>query len=246
MTTETEGNRSMNGGAEGGDRFQQAASNIADQAGRAAEAQASSTMTKAGDTIQQVADAVRQAGQNMRDQQPQMADIADTAAQRVEDVSRYLREHDAREVMDTLQREARRQPAVVIGGGLAIGLLLGRFLRSGSSNEYQGSMNRFATGGGDAYRVGYGTGYGSGATGSYGTTAGYGASGYGTAGYGTAGYGSTGAALGGAGTMGTTDTSTDELDLGTTDAMDAGTSPGERDAFAGDITDDTATSDRAG
>jgi hypothetical protein len=61
--------------------------------------------------------------------------MADTAAQRVQEASTYLREHEAREVIDSVQDYARRQPAMVIAGGLALGLLAGRFLRSGTSPE---------------------------------------------------------------------------------------------------------------
>jgi ElaB/YqjD/DUF883 family membrane-anchored ribosome-binding protein len=88
-------------------------------------------MTKTGETLEQVARAIRDAGQGLRQERPEIAGLADTAAQRVEEVSAYLREHDAREVIDATQEYARRQPTVVVAGALAIGLLAGRFLRSG-------------------------------------------------------------------------------------------------------------------
>ena len=69
----------------------------------------------------------------LRSEQPQIADFADTAAERVEQLSTYLREHDAREIVDRAEQFARRQPALVVGGGLLAGLLVGRMLRSGSS-----------------------------------------------------------------------------------------------------------------
>jgi ElaB/YqjD/DUF883 family membrane-anchored ribosome-binding protein len=115
-----------------GDRLQQAASGLADQASRTAEAQASNVMTKAGETLEQVARTIRDAGEGIRQERPEIAGIADQTAQRVQDASMYLREHDAREVIDSAQEYARRQPAVVVAGGLALGLLVGRFLRSGT------------------------------------------------------------------------------------------------------------------
>jgi len=115
-----------------GDRLQQAATGLADQASRTAEAQASNMMTKAGETLEQVARAVRDAGEGIRQERPEIAGIADTTAQRMQDASTYLRDHEAREVIDAAQEFARKQPAVIVAGGLALGLLAGRFLRSGA------------------------------------------------------------------------------------------------------------------
>jgi ElaB/YqjD/DUF883 family membrane-anchored ribosome-binding protein len=141
MTMRTETNRTtrepaMNGGAGSttaaeGDRLKEAASGLAEQASRTAEAQASTAMTKAGEALEQVAQAVRDAGSQMREQRPEIANFAGTAAERVDQASQYLREHDAKEVLDEVQNFSRRQPMVVIGGALALGLLAGRFLSSG-------------------------------------------------------------------------------------------------------------------
>src|SRR5947209_3852733 len=84
------------------DRLQQAATGLADQASRTAEAQASNMMTKAGETLDQVARAIRDAGEGLRQERPDIAGMADTAAQRVQDASTYLREHEAREVIDSV------------------------------------------------------------------------------------------------------------------------------------------------
>lgn len=133
------------------ERLQQAASGIMDQAGRTAERQASMTMSRAGEALDQVARAVRESGSQLREQRPEFADVADMAAQRVEGVSTFLREHDAREVLDEAERFARRQPALVIGGGLVLGLLAGRLLRSGA--EPQTSMDQANwSGGAGTYR----------------------------------------------------------------------------------------------
>jgi ElaB/YqjD/DUF883 family membrane-anchored ribosome-binding protein len=110
--------------------LQQAATGLADQAARTAEAQASSIMTKTGETLDQVARAIRDAGQGLRQERPEIASLVDTTAQRVEDAAGYLRDHEARQVIDEAQNYARRQPAMVVAGAVAVGLLAGRFLRS--------------------------------------------------------------------------------------------------------------------
>ncbi len=193
MTTAMGGDASqeLNGGTQQGERLQGAASGLVDQATRTAEAQASTTMTKAGDALEQVAQAIRDAGNGLREQQPQIAGVADTAAQQVEGVSSYLREHDAREVVNSAQQWARQQPALVVGGGLALGLLVGRFLKSGASQGGQGggTTDAYGTAGyASAYGTGYGdTGYGT-ATGGYADATGYASTG-GTGAYGSTGYG---------------------------------------------------------
>lgn len=180
--------------SEGGpQRVTDAASDIAQQATSAAEQRASSTMTQVGDTLEQVAQAVRQAGDNLRSEQPQVAGFADTAAQQVERAATYLRDHDAGEVIGGVQDFARRQPAVVVGAGLALGLLVGRALKSANGT----SRSRYGASG-DWRGSRYGAGsYGAGAygAGSYGTSSSYEAAG---------GYGASDDYTGGAGASTTT------------------------------------------
>lgn len=165
----------MNGSPRPGEQLQDAASGLVSQATRTAEAQASTTMTKAGETLQQVSQAIRDAGEGLRDSQPQLAGFVDTAATRLEDASSYLRDHDAGEALMSVQDMARRQPAMLIGGGLALGLLVGRLLRSGASGSQDSGMNDFRG------RRGTGSRYG----GSYAVdiNPGYAASGYGDTSY---------------------------------------------------------------
>jgi ElaB/YqjD/DUF883 family membrane-anchored ribosome-binding protein len=118
----------------GAQRLTDAAGDIAQQATSVAEQRASSTMSQVGDSLQQVARVVRDAGDNLRSEQPQVASFADTAAQQVERAGQYLRERDAREVLDGFQDFARRQPAIVVGAGLALGLLVGRALKSANGS----------------------------------------------------------------------------------------------------------------
>jgi hypothetical protein len=111
-------------------RLAEAARNVADQAGQTVEARASTTMDQIGTTIEEVARAIRRAGEELRQDQPQIALVADTAAGQVERAATYLESHEPRELFDSIQESARRQPALVIGAGIAIGLVLGRLLRT--------------------------------------------------------------------------------------------------------------------
>ena len=144
------------GTGSGPERLQESASTLVDQAGRTAEATASRTMGQAGDALDQVAQAVRDASTGLRDQQPMVADFADTAAEKVESVAEFLRSHRAGELMGEATEFARRQPIVVVGGAMLVGLALGRIVKSSTSGMNIGSQG----------------GYGS-----YGTTSRYGTSG---------------------------------------------------------------------
>src|SRR5215212_1890970 len=130
--------------------LQDATADVVEQASRTAEAQASKTLVRAGDTLDQVAKAVRDAGEGLREQQPQLADLATTAADQVYKASGYLRAHDARELLQTTESFARRQPIVVVGGALIAGLAIGRLLKSSATPaESRGS-------GGSSASRGYG------------------------------------------------------------------------------------------
>ena len=177
MATNTEEfTQTSEGGAQ---RLTDAAGDIAQQATSVAEQRASSTMSQVGDALDQVAQAIRSAGNNLRSEQPQVAGFADTAAHQVERAGQYLQERDAGEVLDGAQDFARRQPAVVVGAGLALGLLVGRALKTanGSGTSYDTDRSRGKWNGGTRYAAvgSYGdTGYGSSST--YEATGGYGAS----------------------------------------------------------------------
>jgi hypothetical protein len=133
-----------------GERLTDAASSVAAQAGQTAEIKASGAMQQVSGTLQEIASALRTGTQDLRGQQPQIYGVADTAAQQVERAADYLQSHEPREVLDEVQSIARRQPALLIGGGLALGLVVGRLLRTASSAPGYGrsSMTR-----------GYGAGY---------------------------------------------------------------------------------------
>lgn len=87
--------------------------------------------SRVADQIGGIANGFRQASGKFRDgEQARAADLTNNLADHVDQVATYLREKDARAMVDDLGQLARRQPAVVIGGALAIGVLAGRFLKS--------------------------------------------------------------------------------------------------------------------
>jgi hypothetical protein len=153
-----------------------AAAGVADEAGRTIEQRAAVGMSQVGDTLHQVARAVRDSSDSLQAEQPQVGRLVSTAADKLDEFATYVEDREPREILDNTQSFARRQPAVVIAGGLAAGLLIGRLLRSaGSQSGQQGSTANDWYGAGyqnpdeaSSYRrsgttgvsSGYGTGYG--------------------------------------------------------------------------------------
>jgi len=131
-----------------GSSLQDAASGIVDEASQTVEVTASRGMDQAADVIEQVVDAFRGAGSELRSQQPQVAGVIDSALRQVDGASAYLREHEPADVLQRAQSIARQQPALVIGGGLVLGLMLGRVLRTAASPVAPGGSdwNTYRTG----------------------------------------------------------------------------------------------------
>lgn len=183
MGSGSSGSAGAAAGAGSGDRLQEAAGGVADRvAGTAQEVattarqqvggqvsqQVDSQLSRAGDVLDQVARAVREGGRQVRDQQPQVAGLADTAAEQVDRAARFLHETDMNGLVRETERFARRQPALFLGGALVAGLLAARFLKAGPQSGA----------GGGSFGQGFDRGYGAGSArrlgGGYGSTTGYG------------------------------------------------------------------------
>lgn len=95
----------------------------------------SSQKVRAADSMKTVIDAVRQTGESLREKNGTIAGYADSAASQLERFSTQLRDRDVSELMDEVSAFARRQPALFIGGGVALGLVAARFLKSSAPDR---------------------------------------------------------------------------------------------------------------
>jgi ElaB/YqjD/DUF883 family membrane-anchored ribosome-binding protein len=92
---------------------------------------------QAGGQVQSTAEDLRSVGEELRKQgKDSPARFAEQAADRVEQVGRYLTESDADKMLSDIEDFGRRQPWALIAGGMAIGFMASRFLKASSSRRY--------------------------------------------------------------------------------------------------------------
>jgi hypothetical protein len=78
-----------------------------------------------------IAAALRRTTEHLRSEdQQRIAGLTDTVARQVEQVADYLRNKDAGAMRQDVENLARRQPALMIGGALILGLIGARFIKS--------------------------------------------------------------------------------------------------------------------
>ena len=108
------------------------------------------------DQFGMIADALRRTTEHLRSEdQQRIAGITDTVARQVDQVANYLRDKDATAMKTDLENLARRQPALVLGGALILGLMGARFLKSSQRDRRfrgeSGRTQRFGNGGYDQF-----------------------------------------------------------------------------------------------
>lgn len=145
------------------DQAQQAAGQVADQARQQVSSRIAGQQDRAAEALTGVAQALRQTGRQLREQDQQaVTGYIDSAASQLERVSNYLKHNDLGQVIDDVERFARRQPALFLSGTFVLGLLGARFLKS--SRPSSGSGVGYTGGAPLAQRQqGYYTGYPGGA-----------------------------------------------------------------------------------
>jgi hypothetical protein len=215
------------------DQAQQKTGEVVDQAKQQAASQLSVQKDRAAEGLGSVADALRQTSQQLQQQQAAgpIGDYAARAADQIDRFSTYLQHRDVNQIVGEVERFARREPVLFLGGAFALGALAARFLKSSSDQarmqEYGGQGGQYGQYYGRSATSGYsgsysgGAGYGAGSSYSagsgYGAGSGSGAGGYGAtrgydtgagsaysgrgAGYGGAGYGSGASGVAGGGTV---------------------------------------------
>ena len=91
---------------------------------------------KLADQVGGLADALRRTTEQLREEdRTTVANLTDTVAGQADRAANYLRQVNARAVREDLEGLARRRPALVLGGALALGLLAARFFKSSKRRQ---------------------------------------------------------------------------------------------------------------
>lgn len=150
--TEIPGSRAETSGQQSGgsarEQIREVKNQVVDQAKNTfqqARDRASSSLGESksqfADQFGTIAEAFRRTTEHLRSEdQQRIAGLTDTVARQVEQLAGYLRNKDARAMRQDLENLARRQPALIIGGALLLGLIGARFLKS---SERRGEGRRF-------------------------------------------------------------------------------------------------------
>lgn len=89
---------------------------------------------QAAQTIHRLADSIREVSTDIEADQPQIAGVARTAAEQAERFAGYLERTDARQMLNSVEDAARRQPLLFVGGAFALGVVAARILKAGGGN----------------------------------------------------------------------------------------------------------------
>jgi hypothetical protein len=124
--------------AEGTQQVQEKASEAKERTRERLSGQIDSRSTQAGEQMTRTAGALRQTAQQLRgDRQAQPAQVLEGVAQRVDKLGQYLAANDGDRLLRDVERMARNQPWLIVGGGAVLGLIAARFTKASSTRRYE-------------------------------------------------------------------------------------------------------------
>lgn len=111
------------------------------------ETRLADTRTRAAGHVSAVAETLHSSSDDLRDRgEEKVSQYVDKAAEQVERVAAYLKDADVGEVVDRVERFARREPAAFMAGAFAVGFLASRLLKSSRENGYTSDYGTRETG----------------------------------------------------------------------------------------------------
>ena len=122
---------------------------------------------RAADGLGGIADVFRAAGDELRNENETLASYVDMASDQLKRFATQIRERGVSDMMDDVNRFARRRPALFIGGAFLLGVGLARFLKSssdyGDDRDYRSGFSNVdpmtANTGSPSYSTGETSGY---------------------------------------------------------------------------------------
>ncbi len=108
-------------------------SHVTDQVRQQADSMISEQKSMAADRLGTLATTLRQTSRQLQDQQEgQMGHYAEIVADQVDMAADFLRTRNTGDLFGEVQRLARRSPEAFVAGSLAVGFLVGRFIKGPS------------------------------------------------------------------------------------------------------------------
>jgi hypothetical protein len=140
-TTENGSSMEQHPLAEAGQHAGQSVGMLAERATDMGFQQADRARDKAAEGLTTVTETIRRMSMDMQDQ-PAIANVADTVADQAERIGEYLRTTDARQILSNVENAARRQPILFLGGAFMLGLAASRLLKAaaGSTDQQTGQQ----------------------------------------------------------------------------------------------------------
>ena len=119
------------------EQVQQKAKELTSEAQEQAKSAVETRKEQAVEGLEGIAQAFRQTGQNLRtSEQGAVADYSEQVANQIERLSSFLSERNVDQLLGDAESYARSHPELFLGGAFALGLLVGRFIKS--SGERRG------------------------------------------------------------------------------------------------------------
>jgi len=120
------------------DQAKQAASNVAGQAKEQVSRGITSQKEMAAGSLGTVAHALRRASQDLRDR-GELGVAVEQIAERIDRTSRYVEGRTIGELVEDVERFARREPVLFLGGAFVAGVAAARFAKSSQRAERETS-----------------------------------------------------------------------------------------------------------
>ncbi|MGE5545737.1 MAG: hypothetical protein ACM33T_02485 [Solirubrobacterales bacterium] len=87
---------------------------------------------KAAESLGGMAQALHRSAQDLKTENGMLAQYTDIAADKLDQVAGYLRQSDWNDILEGAENVARRQPYWFIGGAMAAGFVMARFVKNSS------------------------------------------------------------------------------------------------------------------
>jgi ABC-type transporter Mla subunit MlaD len=117
-------------------QVQEQAGAVAQQVQGQARSQLSEQKDQVANSLSGLAQSARQIGDQMRQSgQAPLAHYADATANQIQQTADYLHNRTISQLIGDIEDFARRQPAVFIAGGVVLGMLAARFIKSSNQQH---------------------------------------------------------------------------------------------------------------